>query len=359
MSPVAQCDGLRPKCSNCQGKNAPCEYRDDGDLSKESKEVILEMTRTLTQLPATSRMRILQELADESNAWTILSTLRQKAADYRQDPNDASASTMSSTDDETCDLTQNWESQNPVAYPDREVLEPNMTQLQQLTRLSAQQPELSPCQMQSDWANIETETAASGPPHASESESTGEGTLCDERLSKLNIRYWTSIDISDDLAARCISLYLKTDHPLLGHFDPELFVSHLISEEHEYCSALLINSMLYWACMYSAIDPKTDALATEFCAEAEILWTAERELGHDSALTLAAAVFLCMGYLGQGRDHAVLKYLAEATNMAGRMGLFSSEAQTGHRETRDFLDLTGAPKAAYMYAAWGIFNWLT
>lgn len=111
--------------------------------------------------------------------------------------------------------------------------------------------------------------------------------------------------------------------------------------------------------MYSAIDPKTDALATEFCAEAEILWTAERELGHDSALTLAAAVFLCMGYLGQGRDHAVLKYLAEATNMAGRMGLFSSEAQTGHRETRDFLDLTGAPKAAYMYAAWGIFNWLT
>lgn len=151
MSPVAQCDGLRPKCSNCQGKNAPCEYRDDGDLSKESKEVILEMTRTLTQLPATSRMRILQELADESNAWTILSTLRQKAADYRQDPNDASASTMSSTDDETCDLTQNWESQNPVAYPDREVLEPNMTQLQQLTRLSAQQPELSPCQMQSDW----------------------------------------------------------------------------------------------------------------------------------------------------------------------------------------------------------------
>ncbi|KAG5932410.1 hypothetical protein E4U53_001348 [Claviceps sorghi] len=180
---------------------------------------------------------------------------------------------------------------------------------------------------------------------ALESGSTDGDVLCDARLGKLNIGYWTSIDISDDLAARCISLYLEIDHPLLGHFDPELFVSHLVSKEHEYCSGLLVNSMLYWACvryfpsagpascrkhqtcradsalqqMYSAVEPKTDALATEFCVEAETLWAAERESGRDSILTLAAAQFLCMGYLGQGRDHAVLKYLAEATNMAGRM----------------------------------------
>ncbi|KAG5974960.1 hypothetical protein E4U55_007947 [Claviceps digitariae] len=359
MSFVAQCDGNRPKCSNCLGKSQDCEYRDDGDLSKETKDVILEVTRSLSQLPAATRSRTLQGLSSESNAWTILSTLRQKAIENRQDSNDASASTMSSTDDETCELTQNWESQNPVAYPERDITEPNMMPNQELTGLSAQQHELSPCQTPTDWANAETENVAPWV-CASESGGTGDFTLCDARLSKLNIRHWTSVDISDDLAARCISLYLQTDHPLLGHFDPELFVSHLISEEHEYCSALLINSMLYWACqMYSAIDHQTDSLATEFCAEAESLWMSEREVGRDSTLTLAAAEFLCMGYLGQGRDHAVLKYLAEATNMAGRMGLFSSEAQTGNRETSDFVNLTGAPKAAYMYAAWGVFNWLT
>ncbi|KAG6006167.1 hypothetical protein E4U21_007277 [Claviceps maximensis] len=365
--------------------DTPCEYRDDGDLSKESKDVILEVTRILGQLPPATTTRALQELSEEPNAWTILSALRQKAIDNRQDSNEASASTMSSTDDDVCDLTQNWEAQNPIAYPDHEVTERYVVQNQGQAQISPPQHELSPDQMQIDCdgyvprtdaavfpaltlgsttaefrqGSAETENLASWV-GASEFGSTEDSTLCDARLSKLNIRYWTSIDISDALAARCISLYLKTDHPLLGHFDPELFVSHLISEEHEYCSSLLINSMLYWACqMYSAIDPKTDGLATEFCAEAEILWIAERELGNDSTLTLAAAEFLCMGYLGQGRDHAVLKYLAEATNMAGRMGLFSSESQNNGRETRNFLDLTGAPKAAYMYAAWGIFNWLT
>jgi hypothetical protein len=74
--------------------------------------------------------------------------------------------------------------------------------------------------------------------------------LCDSRLRKLNIRHWTNVDIDNDLAAKCISLYLETDHPLLGHFDPELFVSHLILEQSsEYCTSLLVNSLLYWACV--------------------------------------------------------------------------------------------------------------
>ncbi|KAG5922428.1 hypothetical protein E4U42_005456 [Claviceps africana] len=383
-----RCDGQRPTCSNCREKSHPCEYRDDGDLSKESKDVVLEVVRTLSQLPAASCIRVLHELSEEPNAWTILSTLRRRAVDSHHDPTEVDPSnTPLMADTEACDMTHNWKSQNPLAYPDSEATKSNMTQDQDPARSSVfqQHHELSPAQRQIEWcvastsagyrparpgltsgsthaeprrANPESETAAPMA-RALESGSADDDTLCDARLGKLNIRYWTSIDISDDLAARCISLYLKTDHPLLGHFDPELFVSHLVSKQHEYCSGLLINSMLYWACvryfpvrkschadpalqqMYTAIEPKTDALATEFCAEAEILWVAERESGRDSILTLAAAQFLCMGYLGQGRDHALLEYLAEATNMAGRMGLFRSGAQTGNRETCSFLDLAG------------------
>lgn len=73
--------------------------------------------------------------------------------------------------------------------------------------------------------------------------------LCDPRLEKVNIRLWTNVNISNDLAAKCISLYLTTDHPLLGHFDPELFVLHLTAEQHEFCSPLLVNSLLFWACV--------------------------------------------------------------------------------------------------------------
>ena len=73
--------------------------------------------------------------------------------------------------------------------------------------------------------------------------------LCDPRLRELNIRKWTNVDIDDEMAASCISLYLETDHPLLGHFDPELFVSHLVSGRTKYCSSLLVNALLYWACV--------------------------------------------------------------------------------------------------------------
>ena len=73
--------------------------------------------------------------------------------------------------------------------------------------------------------------------------------LCDPRLRDLNIRYWTDVDIDNEVAAKCISLYLETDHPLLGHFDPELFVSHLASGRTEHCSSLLVNALLYWACV--------------------------------------------------------------------------------------------------------------
>lgn len=75
--------------------------------------------------------------------------------------------------------------------------------------------------------------------------------LCDPRLRDLNIGHWTNVNLDNDTAARCISLYLETDHPLLGHFDPEAFISDLVSKRTEHCSSLLVNALLYWACVSS------------------------------------------------------------------------------------------------------------
>lgn len=67
--------------------------------------------------------------------------------------------------------------------------------------------------------------------------------------------------------------------------------------------------------MYSSIDSKTDVLAMNFCTEAEMLWAVERANRHDSIMNAAAAEFLCLGYLGQGRDHAILMYVSEVAEM--------------------------------------------
>ncbi|PHH91327.1 hypothetical protein CDD83_898 [Cordyceps sp. RAO-2017] len=145
---------------------------------------------------------------------------------------------------------------------------------------------------------------------------------------------------------------------MLGNFDPELFVSHLVSGQDEFCSPLLVNALLYWACqMYSGIDPAIETYTSSLCEEAERLWDIERRHGRDSIHIIAAAEFLSLGYLGQGRDDRELVYLAEATDMGIRMGLFGVEGQG--RGGDDGKELAAEQKRARMFAAWGTFNWIT
>lgn len=74
-------------------------------------------------------------------------------------------------------------------------------------------------------------------------------TYCDDRLHNLDISYWTDIDVTDDFAAQVISLYLQTDHPILGLFDPYLFIGDLIAKRDRFCSRLLVHSLLYIGCV--------------------------------------------------------------------------------------------------------------
>ena len=108
--------------------------------------------------------------------------------------------------------------------------------------------------------------------------------------------------------------------------------------------------------MYSSINPETDTLALSFCAEAEKLWAIERNHGHDSIMNIAAAEFLCLGYVGRGRDHAIVMYVSEASDMGVRMGLFGIQ---GAIEETNISEVIDEAMRARMYAAWGVFNWIT
>lgn len=77
--------------------------------------------------------------------------------------------------------------------------------------------------------------------------------LCDERLNDLDISFWTNVQIPSDMAAKAISLYLETDHPLLGTFEPGQFIADLVYHRYGSCSSFLVNVMLYWACVCHAI----------------------------------------------------------------------------------------------------------
>ena len=70
-------------------------------------------------------------------------------------------------------------------------------------------------------------------------------------LRSLKISYWTGAPISDVLAAKAILLYLENEHPILGFFDADPFLSDLVNCRPDFCSRFLVTSLLYLACVGS------------------------------------------------------------------------------------------------------------
>ena len=72
---------------------------------------------------------------------------------------------------------------------------------------------------------------------------------CDARLSHLDITLWTTVPVTNEFASGAISLYLRTDQPILGFIDADLFIGDLVAGNNRFASPLLVNALLYWACV--------------------------------------------------------------------------------------------------------------
>jgi hypothetical protein len=106
----SQCDGLRPACSNCHEQTARCTYRDGGpELPDGAKRIVLEMVEMLSSLPPDEATRLLVSLRSETNAYVVLSVLRDETES--RDP----ASSVPGTNSASSPF--DFEAQNPIAYP--------------------------------------------------------------------------------------------------------------------------------------------------------------------------------------------------------------------------------------------------
>lgn len=87
------------------------------------------------------------------------------------------------------------------------------------------------------------------PPSGTRMSLSGPHMYCDYRLELLSVSYWTRIPIDNGLAARLISHFLRTDHPVLGFFDADLFVHDLVEQGLSFCSSFLFHSVMSVACV--------------------------------------------------------------------------------------------------------------
>ncbi|KAI8626067.1 hypothetical protein F5Y19DRAFT_447828 [Xylariaceae sp. FL1651] len=325
-----KCDGARPACSSCAKRGVVlCTYPE----RLVSGHNTTELVDLFKYLPEDRAMALLRSLREKGDTATVVADFRNVGDESSSPPGPHSRGSKLRLSSLEGELMAN----NSKTYPALPRINPLVLARSNLLR-PMPAPKLS---NQSDR------------PSNSRQPTEQLVKYCDERLRSLQVAFWTDIKVSNDFAARVISLYIQTDHPLLGLFDTHLLVTDLVDQRTAFCSRLLFHALMYIGCqMYSAFDEAAIQYASGFCDEAEALWMTE----HDSYLSMASAILLSISLMGNGKDHAVLRYATEAMDMGERLGLFSTEHHSA-RAQQPSVDIPDDDMSAKCYAAWGVFNW--
>lgn len=325
-----KCDGLQPRCSNCIKRNVTfCFYVDKAKVGPEAMEMV-ELLKVLSRDHAAILLDALRSSGDPAKA---LSMFKERA--------EADGITPAQSR-----LELELMAHNPGAYPPLRPINAVDLANSNLLRPIQRSIEEGGQHLQSPVDTMSADRQFHLPIHQ-----TQEVRYFDERLKNLQVDYWTDIAITGDFVARVISLYLSTDHPVLGLFAPELLVTDLVNGQNRFCSRFLFHALMYLGCqMYSAFDSDAINHAAAFHNEAEKMWKEEQ----DSYLAMAGAVLLSLSLIGNGRDHAVLSYATQAIKMGERLGLFELDGEGYSRPNENDSD---EDAMACRYAAWGTFGW--
>ena len=72
-------------------------------------------------------------------------------------------------------------------------------------------------------------------------------------FSKLQIKFWTTVPVTENFAAAVIAQYLQTDHLVYGLFDAQLFVRGLTEFQENFCSPFLVSALLALGCVFASL----------------------------------------------------------------------------------------------------------
>jgi hypothetical protein len=135
---------------------------------------------------------------------------------------------------------------------------------------------------------------------------------------------WTALTTDIDFVERLLDLYFQWSHPFYVVFSRECFYRDFHSGRRKYCSALLVNAILSFACHFSdepagRTDPDDPRTAGDhFFAEAR------RLLFEDETPCLTTTQALCVMAMREpsaGRDSSGFMYIGRCMRMAVELGL--------------------------------------
>ncbi|CAI7566583.1 unnamed protein product [Penicillium glandicola] len=183
-------------------------------------------------------------------------------------------------------------------------------------------------------------------------------SLCDIPLFEVPAKPWTKVTDDGYLVSHLVSLYFTWDHPCSQLLDQRIFLEHmkLGDRRSEFCTPLLVNSILSMASAYS---DHPDVLSTpenvfsrgqNFFHEAQRLWEVEDD-DHDLP-NIQALLLMCCVFKYQGRVKKSWMVLSQAVQLARDIGLFDAPAVSKNKLLPDM-------ERVRTITAWGVFNMST
>ncbi|CEJ59229.1 hypothetical protein PMG11_07860 [Penicillium brasilianum] len=180
-------------------------------------------------------------------------------------------------------------------------------------------------------------------------------SLCDIPLFRVPARPWTGVTDDSDLVSHLVSLYFTWDHPCAQFVDQGIFLDHMRRGDlsSEYCSPLLVNTLLSIASVYSDSPDVFSNPENEFSRGQSFFEEAERLLKPQEGLaTLTNIQALLMMLSQQGKSSRAWWILRGAVQMAQDMGLFTFP-EVAHSSTEA---MSPEMERVRAITAWGVFS---
>ncbi|KAI8964083.1 hypothetical protein F5Y11DRAFT_345821 [Daldinia sp. FL1419] len=388
-----RCDGKRPSCTACSKNGIECNFvtassdetpfmalKREVESLRRSTEDMLEIFDLLESAPDAVSLDILRRLKSTRNSAEGASDTLEVLASVKKDLEDEPLLSVKLSNKQLIaglipetQQTPEYElmMRCPTAYPMLIPVEIAFINLADLLRPAIlEQPRAPSFAGRGDTPSSSTNPAGTSdgntrsgvvPPILDTSDREignlqplqSMHTIIDDRLKGVDFQVWTNVPIPNELAATLISLYLEIDHPWCPLFDADLFLNDCMQGGSHFCSRLLVNALLGWACQsYSSLQPEATAFSIAFESEADALWQSEKMT--NTLTAAAAAQFLNSTLASRGRDDYANQCLEEGIQMGKRMGLFGVGSEDASALT--WLDHHEDWLRAACHTSWGIFS---
>ncbi|KAM0425507.1 hypothetical protein ACHAPT_009296 [Fusarium lateritium] len=342
----AKCSGERPACRRCVNRGVPCQYttrpgesrmqafnRSHHDLKDRAtvNEEILDLLRTL---PNRDAQDVLTRIRSGIDVETVLNQV--KAGDVLLQ--------MALTPETRFRYEFPYRSEMPEYYTqDNPYLDSLIYEAASLY-LTNRHPEQTTSRLIANLGSKEQQSLYLKPFHAAQ--------VVEPRLSDVKPSLWTSVCNDDVLMRDLLSVLFRCEYQFTAAFQKDLFLEDMAARKKDFCSSLLVNIVLAYACVcYPRFSNRVEywnpnTLVYCFLAEAKRLW--ELEATEPCITTIQAGMLFSVFHNLCGLDEIGQPYRIHGVALAHELRIFDTVDARSERLQK-----------GRAYTAWALYIWET